>query len=135
MTMKDAATLLRYVWATPATVLGLIFAIAALRQGRVTVVDAVIEVHGPLLNWALSHVAPVRGGIAAITFGHVVLGRDAQSLDCTRSHERVHVRQYERWGPFFIPAYVAASVWALAEGGHPYFDNRFEREARVKASG
>jgi hypothetical protein len=128
-------TLIRYVWAAPATVLGLIFAIAALRHGRVTVVDAVIEVHGPLLRWALTHLAPVQDGIAAITFGHVVLSRDAQSLDWTRSHERVHVHQYERWGPFFLPVYVAASMWALAQGGHPYFDNRFEREARAKASG
>jgi hypothetical protein len=129
----NGVTLLRYLWAAPATVLGLMFAVAALRHGRVTVVDAVIEVHGPLLRWALSHLAPGRSGVAAITFGHVVLGRDAQSLDCARSHERVHVRQYERWGAFFLPAYVAASAWAFVQGGHPYFDNRFEREARAKA--
>jgi len=128
-------TWLRYLWAAPATALGLIFAIAALRHGRVAVVDAVIEVHGPLLEWALTHLTPLPGGIAAITFGHVVLGRDAKSLDWTRSHERAHVHQYERWGPFFLPAYAAASLWALAQGGHAYFDNRFERDARAKASG
>ena len=49
----------------------------------------------------------------------------------TRAHERVHVRQYEWWGPLFVPAYLLAGLWALIHGGHPYFDNRFEREARL----
>jgi hypothetical protein len=43
----------------------------------------------------------------AITLGHVVLATTESALKKTRSHERVHVRQYERWGPFFIPAYLA----------------------------
>jgi hypothetical protein len=41
----------------------------------------------------------------------------------------VHVRQYERWGPLFIPAYFAASGWAWWKGGHAYLDNPFEVEA------
>jgi hypothetical protein len=64
-----------------------------------------------------------------MTFGHVVVGRDQWTLASCRAHERVHVRQYERWGPFFIPAYVAASVWAILRRRHPYFDNPFEVEA------
>lgn len=129
----DLVTVLRscrYFWAAPATALGLIVALAALWRGRVTIVDAVVEAHGPLLRWALTHLTPVRGGIASITFGHVVLGRDAESLAWTRAHERAHVRQYERWGPLFLPAYLLASVWAIARGGHAYLDNYFEREAR-----
>jgi hypothetical protein len=74
--------------------------------------------------------APIPGGAAAITFGHVVLGRDRRALEATRAHERVHVRQYETWGPAFIPAYVLASAWALARGGDAYERNRFERAAR-----
>jgi hypothetical protein len=31
----------------------------------------------------------------------------------TRQHEHIHVRQCERWGPFFLPAYGVASVLAL----------------------
>ena len=58
-----------------------------------------------------------------------MLARDAAALSSTRSHERVHVRQYERWGPLFIPLYLSASAWALASGRDPYRDNRFEREA------
>jgi hypothetical protein len=81
----------------------------------------------------LSHLTVVRGGVAAITFGHVVLGRDGDALEWSRAHERVHVTQYERWGPFFLPAYAAASLWALARGGDFYRDNCFERAARAKS--
>jgi hypothetical protein len=70
------------------------------------------------------------GGVAAITFGHVVLAVDAVALERTRAHERIHVNQYERWGALFIPAYLAASLWAAVRGGDPYFDNPFERQAR-----
>jgi len=101
----------------------------ALRRGRVLVVGGVLEVSGPLVRWALTHLVPLRGGATAITLGHVVLGRDVRALDETREHERVHVQQYERWGPLFVPAYLAASVWAVMRGGHFYFDNVFEREA------
>jgi hypothetical protein len=69
------------------------------------------------------------GGVLAITFGHVVLGRDRESLSMTRAHERVHVRQYEMWGPAFIPAYLAATAYAVASGHDGYRDNVFEREA------
>ena len=118
-----------YLWAAPATAVGLIGALLALRRGRVAIVDGVVEVEGPLVGWALEHLVPLPGGALAITFGHVVLARDRWCLDCTRAHERVHVRQYERWGPLLIPAYLAASAWALARGGHVYHDNVFEREA------
>jgi hypothetical protein len=100
-----------------------------LPNGRFAVVDGVLEVHGPLLRWALRRLVPIPGGAAAIALGHVVLGRDRAALESTRSHERVHVRQCERWGPFFIPAYLTASAWAIVRGCDPYFDNAFEREA------
>jgi hypothetical protein len=121
--------MVRYLWASPTTVLGLALALMALHRGRVLAVGGVLEVSGPLVRWALRHLVPLRGGALAITLGHVVLGRDARALDETRAHERVHVRQYERWGPLFVPAYVAASIWAVVRGGHFYFDNVFEREA------
>jgi hypothetical protein len=58
-----------------------------------------------------------------------VLGTSRAALDATRAHERVHVRQYERWGPLFVPLYLAASIWAAVNGGDAYYDNPFEREA------
>jgi hypothetical protein len=67
--------------------------------------------------------------IAAITFGHVVLGSNDRALDESRAHERVHVRQYERWGAIFPLAYLAASVAAAARGLSPYGGNAFERQA------
>jgi hypothetical protein len=121
--------LLRYAWAGPATVFGIALATLALWRGRVTVVDGVVEAYGPLLHYVLSRLIPLAGGASAMTFGHVVVGLSAKALDETRTHERVHVRQYERWGPLFVPAYLASSAWALACGRHIYLDNPFEREA------
>ncbi len=64
-----------------------------------------------------------------MTLGHVVLGRIPSALDVCRDHELVHVRQYERWGPLFLPAYLIASLIALLQGKRAYMDNFFEREA------
>jgi hypothetical protein len=119
-----------YLWASPASVLGAFLgAIGIAGGGRISIHSGVLEVEGRLLAWGLQHLTVLDGGADAITFGHVVLARDAAALCCTRNHERVHVRQYERWGPLFIPLYLGASAWALAAGRDPYLDNPFEREA------
>ena len=122
-----------YLWAAPATALGLALAVTAVPRGRARVVAGGLEAHGPALAWLLARGYPRPHGIAAITLGHVVLARDHATLETTREHERAHVRQYERWGPFFVPAYLLASALAVVKGGHPYFDNPFEREARAFA--
>ena len=126
--MVRMGRLLVYVWVSPTSVAGLIVALLAAHRGGVAVVDGVLEAYGPMLEWILSRLPP-GGGITAITLGHVVLGRDAAALAATRAHERVHVGQYERWGPLFVPAYLLSGLLALVRGGHPYFDNHFEREA------
>ena len=51
-----------------------------------------------------------------MTLGHVVIARNAELLDKTRDHERVHVRQCERWGPLFIPVYLLLSFIAWSAG-------------------
>ena len=51
-----------------------------------------------------------------------------------RAHERVHVRQYGRWGVLFLLAYPAESLLQLLLGHHPYLDNRFEVQARVQSA-
>ncbi|MEM6459574.1 MAG: hypothetical protein AAF710_09310 [Planctomycetota bacterium] len=124
-----------YLWAAPNTAIGLLFAgLARLTGGHAAVVAGVIEAHGGLVASLLRRM-PTTGslrrpaGASALTLGHVVLGVDADALDRTRAHERVHVRQYERWGPLFLPAYAAASLIAWRRGRHPYLGNRFEREA------
>jgi len=67
--------------------------------------------------------------IGAITLGHVVLAQDQATLERSRIHERVHVRQYERWGLLFPLLYLGSSAGALLRGGNAYEDNHFEREA------
>jgi len=122
--------LLRYVWALPNTLVGLVFIPFAMQaQGRLRVVDGVVEVHAPSIAVFLRDWIPIDGGAAAMTFGHIVIGRDRSSLDATRRHERVHVAQCETWGPAFIPAYLLAGLWALINGKTPYAGNYFECQA------
>ena len=117
-------TLWKYSWTAPNTLIGL--AIGLLLMGRFRWVDGVIEIHSQAIAIFLRRQwVPA----AAMTLGHVVIGQDRSSLDRTRRHERIHVRQYERWGPCFLPAYVAFSVWAALRGRDPYRGNRFEIEA------
>lgn len=122
--------LLRYLWALPTTALGLPFALLALGTGgRLRMVRGVLEAEGKAIRWLLRRAVPLRGGASAITLGHIILGRDAGCLDRCRVHEHVHVRQAERWGPLFVPAYLLSSAIALLRGGDAYRDNAFEREA------
>ena len=121
--------LLTCLWAGPTTAAGLLLAtLARLGGGQARVVDGVVEAHGGLLEALLRRV-PIAGGSSAMTLGHVVIGRSQIDLDRTRRHERVHVAQYERWGPFFVPAYFFACAVAWKRGHRTYFDCRFEREA------
>ena len=62
------------------------------------------------------------------------IGRDRDALEATRAHERVHVRQCELWGPFFLPAYFLASLWAVVNGRGAYHGNYFEQQARQSGS-
>ena len=119
-----------YLWAAPASFVGLsMIPIALVQGGRVTVVRGVVEAHGGIITRMLRAGLPWVGSGAAITFGHVVWGCDQTCLDISRTHERVHVRQYERWGPLLIPLYLAAAVIAAHRGLDPYRENLFEREA------
>ena len=125
----------QYLWAGPNTVAGLLFALLARATGGTWQVrDGVVEAAGGALGSMMRRL-PTSGtwrqpaGAAALTLGHVVLAVDQAALDRTRIHERVHVRQYERWGPLFLPAYLIASMFAKLRGNHGYLGNSFEREA------
>jgi hypothetical protein len=120
-----------YLWALPATLVGLLAAAVAVAFGaRARVRRGVVEVAGGCLAGALAR----RSGFLAITFGHVVLGQDHATLDRERAHEHAHVRQYERWGVLLPALYLAASVVEVLRGRHGYWHNRFEREARRAAA-
>ena len=135
--MRNSLTLrrarfLKYLWALPNTVLGLlVLPLAWLSGGTARRVAGVLEIHGRGVAWLLRRLIPLEKGASALTLGHVVVGRSESDLDRTRTHERAHVRQSERWGPLFIPAYLIAGLVAFAQGGHAYQDNYFERQARA----
>jgi Fe-S cluster biogenesis protein NfuA len=121
---------LRYLWALPATTVGLVFVLLAwLSGGRAKIVAGVIEVQGGLVAIFMRGGCPGFCPASARTLGHVILGQDQKNLDGSRIHERTHVRQYETWGVLLLPAYLVSSWSAWRRGLDPYYDNRFEREA------
>lgn len=124
--MRPAFRPLVYAWAFPTTCVGLVAGGLTLATGgRVRAVAGILEFYG-----GFSKVMAHRCGFAAMTLGHVVVGFDSASLARCRDHELVHVRQVERWGPLFIPAYLIESCLAWRRGEHFYYDNRFEIQAR-----
>jgi len=127
--MRRIYLVLRYAWALPATAVGLLFSALALFAGAtIHFVDGVIEVAGGQLN-QIPSLLPASTKFVAITFGHVIIGVDHATLWRVRSHEHVHVHQYERWGLLFFPLYVASSLVQLLRGRDPYLNNWFERQA------
>ena len=123
--------LLLYLWALPASMLGVLcIALSLPFSGRVRVVQGALEAHGGFITLLLTRGMPwMAGGAAAMTLGHVILGADPECLARTRRHEHVHVRQYERWGPLMIPLYLFYSLVLWRQGRDAYLDNPFEVEA------
>ena len=122
------------LWASPGTVAGLILLAAARATGGAARPrDGALEACGGALPAILTGLGGGRLSIEAIALGHVILARSAESLDRFREHERVHVRQWERWGPVFPIAYVASSSWAWLRGRDAYWANVFELEAWKEA--
>jgi len=127
--MSRVRLIIAVLWALPWTLLGLtIGALALVTGGGVQRLGRVIEFHGGLLNRVLPWI-PIGGGASAMTLGHCVIGRTRCDLDRCRKHELVHVAQYERWGPLFVPAYFAFWLWLRLRGRNGYLDNPFEIEA------
>ena len=119
----------RYLWAGPNTGLGLLLgALVLLFGGRWRRHLGVVEFFGGAAGAALARV-PQPLGFSAMTLGHVILAVDRSALAQLRRHEHVHVRQYERWGPLFLPAYLLSSFLQLLRGRNPYRENHFERQA------
>lgn len=126
--------LLIYLWTLPTTSFGLLAVLLTLLTGgRAKVHSGVLEAHGGFAAFFLRYLTLLPGGASAMTLGHVVIARTAELHELTRAHERVHVRQCERWGPLFLPAYLLCSLWIAIKRGDAYRDNPFEREAFEKA--
>ncbi len=127
--MSRILTILVLIWAAPWTACGLAAGLLALLTGGgMQRVGKVIEFHGGVIDRVLRWV-PIAGGASAMTLGHCVLGRTPADLHRSRRHELIHVAQYERWGPLFVPAYLACSAWLWLRGRDSYLDNPFEVEA------
>lgn len=120
---------LLYLWASPTTLLGLIVGAAGLATGgKAQVRRGALEFTGGAVSWLFNYAPGIRFA-GAMTLGHVIIGRTLANLEHSREHEHVHVRQYERWGPLFVPLYLGSSLAAWWRGGDSYRDNCFEREA------
>lgn len=118
---------LAIIWTLPNTLLGVgLGLLGMLLGGRARWVGGALEFHGTALRWLFGKLP---NGVRAMTLGHSILGVDESSLERARDHEHVHVRQYERWGPLFIPAYLGCSLLLLLRGQDPYHDNPFEKQA------
>jgi hypothetical protein len=113
----------RYLWALPCSAVGLLVLVPLRAFG------------GARLRWrggiVEAHLHGARLPFDAITLGHVVIAVSPRALRRWRTHEREHVRQCERWGPLFFPAYLAAGAWQGLRGRSPYRDNPFEIAARA----
>ena len=120
---------LRVLWASPYTIVGLLIGGAGLCfGGRVRIRGRAIEFYDGGVKWFI-HRLPHGQFTLALTLGHTILGQTEASLDISRKHEAVHVAQYERWGPFMLPAYFISSAFMWLTGRRFYRDNPFEREA------
>lgn len=129
--------LLGYLWASPVTLLGVIYAVTFENLGwydwHSTQDDAVI--------WILSPSAPewlknMWKGWAGHAVGNiVVLAEDPMKNPTYLKHEMVHVRQCMRLGIFqpIVYAICMAAIKLGCETSHPYYDNIFEIDARRAA--
>lgn len=124
--------LLKFLWASPCTAVGLVLAAVPLALGgKIRWSSGALEVtwrHTLDSCGRLAGRLPFRG----IVFGHVILAVTDEDLRTIGPHERVHVAQYERWGPLFFLVYAASSLWQLINGRNPYWHNHFEVQARER---
>lgn len=129
-------SIVKHLWAAPATVIGLGLGACAVVAGgaRFAMHSGVVEISLSQDSSRMRRIS-ARLPFSAITFGHAVIAKNEQAQNTFRCHERVHVAQYERWGPLFLMAYPLESFRQLVRGRRPYFDNRFEVAARAAENG
>ena len=114
-----------YLWVFPNSFLGLFVGLLGLATGgKWQWRRGCVEFYGGFVTWLL-----VRLRVMAMTLGHTIIGQEEKELEIVRDHEQVHVRQYERWGPFFIPLYSWYSVCLWFQKRDCYRENPFEVEA------
>ena len=116
------------IWVAPNSLLGILVGLfGLLTGGKVQLKRGCLEFSGGVVAWMLQRLPP--GGFLAMTLGHTIVGQSESGLAVARDHEHVHVKQYERWGPFFIPAYLSCSAVLWLQNRDCYRENPFEVEA------
>jgi hypothetical protein len=91
-------------------------------------VTAVLVEDPRIERWFRAHLIPVQ----AQTLGHFVFARGPVPPEIM-AHECEHIRQWSRFGPFYLPLYFGSSAVASLRGRRPYWDNAFESAARHRA--
>jgi hypothetical protein len=113
--------LLGFVWTVPNTVLGLVLGAFTFQLPRAHAGAFVFDGSPRGLTSLLRAM-----GRTAMTVGFVIVA--AVPVEGTLlAHERHHIRQYSRWGPFFIPVYLALAI------PYGYRRHPMERAARRAA--
>ncbi len=117
-----------YLWVAPWTCVGLFTGLMCRAIGaKHTFHHGTIGIYGPGVAMLLRK-APIQGGARAFTLGHCILAVDKESWRETFSHEWIHVRQYQWFGPSLYRV-LYRIAWQWFRGRDPYFDNRFEKQA------
>ncbi|GAB5407213.1 MAG: hypothetical protein Aurels2KO_54440 [Aureliella sp.] len=117
------------IWAGPNTFVALLIAVAnCATGGRLRLRRGALESFGGVVAKGIRRF-PTGPQTAGVTLGHMIFGQTARGLEAVTNHERVHVKQYERLGPFFLPTYFFLSARAWWRGQDPYMDNPLEIEA------
>lgn len=131
--LRGAWKFLLVIWVSPYSLLGIcIGGLGMLCGGDGRFRDGAFEFYGGTTAWFVRRL-PTGPTTAGFTLGHVILGQTGEGLQLVGKHERVHVRQFERWGPLMGPAYLGASAWMWLRGRDAYRDNPFEVEAYRQA--
>jgi hypothetical protein len=129
--LRRAADAVRWAWRTlPGDVLGwMVMRGAGIRKPTRTVKVRDVTVYavedprvGRFMDTAFSP-------LHAQTVGRYVFCREPLG-DRVLAHEAEHVRQWRRLGPFYLPIYFGTSLWGVARGRKPFFDNFLEVAAR-----
>ncbi len=113
--------LLGFFWTLPNTILGLVLGACTFQLPRSHGGAIVFDRTPRGLTRALRAMHRT-----AMTVGFVIVAA-APVEGRLLAHERHHVRQYSRWGPLFIPVYLALAI------GFGYRRHPMERSARRAA--